>query len=226
MDINCTDCDLCCGCLRGLNKEQLERLNSSAVRVSFKPGEIILKQGALASHIVHLTSGYARFYIETGDGKNLIVKILKPHEFAGITSLYANKQYAFSLAALGETQVCLFDKSVFLSLTNENSIFANVLNQWYCESHSQIFNKLKIFGSRQLHGRVADSLLYLADEVFRSDRFNLMLSRKEFAELAGTSKEGLIRILSEMRNDKIINLDDREVEIIKKDLLERIREIG
>jgi len=220
------DCDLCGGCLKGLNKEQMGRLSKSAVRVSFKPGEIILKQGALASHIIHLVRGYARFYLETGDGKNLIVKILKPHEFAGITSLYANKQYSFSLASLGETQVCLFEKSVFLSLIQENNVFSNVINQWYCESHQQVLGKLKIFGSRQLHGRVADSLLYLADEVFHSDRFNLMLSRKDFAELAGTSKEGLIRILSEMRNDKIINLNDREVEIIKRDLLERIRQIG
>jgi CRP/FNR family transcriptional regulator len=72
-----------------------------------------------------------------------------------------------------------------------------------------------------MHGRLADILLYLSDDSNEKyDLFNY-LSRKDIADFACISTESTVRILTEFKNDNIIETDGKDIHILdKKRLLE------
>ncbi len=89
-----------------------------------------------------------------------------------------------------------------------------------------ISKKLVTFSMKQLPGRVADLLRYFSEEVFKSNEFTVSLTRQEMAELIGTTKESLIRTLNEFKNDRIIDLDGKNIKILSNDLIKVLSEIG
>ena len=79
---------------------------------------------------------------------------------------------------------------------------------------------------RQSYGRLADLLLCLSGNIFKSKIFLLDLTRKELAELAGMSTENVIRILKQFQKDELISLDGKTFEIINSEALRKICSIG
>ena len=89
-----------------------------------------------------------------------------------------------------------------------------------------IFNRLINQTHKQLPGRIADVLLYFAEDIYGQTRYDFPLTRRELAELAGTTKESFIRTLTEFKHDKIIALDGSHVEIISMDIVKTLSELG
>lgn len=79
---------------------------------------------------------------------------------------------------------------------------------------------------KQLPGRVGDTLLYFYKLFNQNPCFHLLLSRTELAQFAGTTRESLIRTLSEFKHDRIIDLDDRYVEILSLDIVRTLSRLG
>jgi CRP-like cAMP-binding protein len=79
---------------------------------------------------------------------------------------------------------------------------------------------------KQLPGRIADVILYFAETIFKSDVFEFPFTRRELAELAGTTKESFIRTLAEFRNDKIIELDGSKVTINSMKIVKTLSDLG
>jgi CRP/FNR family transcriptional regulator len=63
-------------------------------------------------------------------------------------------------------------------------------------------------------------------EIYRSERYDIPVSRKEIAELIEMRTENVIRILSELRKDKIIHIEGKSIEILDLHRLEQISEFG
>jgi CRP/FNR family transcriptional regulator len=72
---------------------------------------------------------------------------------------------------------------------------------------------------KQMHGRMADGLLYLSKDFFKSDTFKLHLSRQEIADLTAMSKDSAIRILKDFERDGLIALKGNELSILDTEQL-------
>jgi CRP-like cAMP-binding protein len=68
-------------------------------------------------------------------------------------------------------------------------------------------------------GRLAEALIYFADEIFKSDEYEVILSRQEFGEMTNMAKESVVRILKELRDSHIIEYDSSRIRIIDKEKL-------
>lgn len=79
---------------------------------------------------------------------------------------------------------------------------------------------------KQLPGRIADVLLYFSEVIYGSEKFTFPFTRRELAELAGTTKESFIRTITEFKNDKIINLDGATVDIVAMKIVRTLSELG
>jgi CRP/FNR family transcriptional regulator len=79
---------------------------------------------------------------------------------------------------------------------------------------------------KQKEGRIADIILYLADEVYHDSSFYLSLTRKEIAEFAGCSTENVIMTLSKWQNEGIIAIDGKLFEIKDMEKLKYLSKIG
>ena len=79
---------------------------------------------------------------------------------------------------------------------------------------------------KNMEARIADALLYLVNEVYFSREFTLTISRSDLADLAGMSRESTSRILGQFKEQEILVVKGRKVEILNKKQLEQIARLG
>ncbi len=79
---------------------------------------------------------------------------------------------------------------------------------------------------KKMPGRVAEVLLYLANSVFKKDKFTMFLTRQELADMSGMAKESVVRILKDFSDEEIIFSENKQFGILKKEKLIMICENG
>jgi CRP/FNR family transcriptional regulator len=183
------------------------------------------KQGGFASHVIFVTEGLVKIYKEHND-KNLILKIVKPGEFIGLNALYNKGTFDYSAASIDNSKVYSISVDVIKYLINYNAPFAEKIISHLNTNTTQYFERIISLTQKQLHGRIADAILHLAREIYTADKFNMLLTRRDLAEFCGMSTESAIRILKEFHNDKIVNIEGKNLEVISYPLLERLSEVG
>jgi len=223
---SCTVADDHCKCFDALTEEQLALLEKKQVTVQYNKGEIIAKHGAFASHVVFLCEGLVKVYMEQGN-QTLILKIISPGNLVGLSSLSEGENtFQYSAAAYQKSVAKLIDITTFKHLIRENGHFASKVISILGENSNQINNRFFCLTNRQSYGRLADLLLCLAGRVFKSDKFELDLTRKELAELAGMSTENVIRILKKFQDDGLIELKGKHIDLKDLEALQRICDLG
>ncbi|MFA6402394.1 MAG: Crp/Fnr family transcriptional regulator [Salinivirgaceae bacterium] len=208
-----------------LSEEQLSKIVENQVSLNYNKGEILSKQGGFASHIIFLSDGLIKVYKEHND-KNLILKIVKPGEFIGLSSLYNKGIFDYSAASIDSSKVYSIQAEIVKYLIRNNSDFAEKIIGQLNQNTSQYFERIMSLTQKQLHGRIADAILHLSREIYESDTFNMLLTRRDLADFCGMSTESAIRILKEFHNDRIVNIDGKNMHVISYPLLERLSEVG
>jgi len=197
-------------------------INENRYEISFREGENIIKQGTASSHMIMLTSGMAKMYIEGIDNRNLILELVKPWVLIGGPGIYIDNRYHYSVTALENCPACFIETVNLKKIVRQNPDFAEIMLSHCSFNGSKNFERLVSIVQKQMHGRIADVLLYLLREVYGSPTFELSISRQDIGDLSGLSKDSAIRILKELENEGVIRIDGRKIEIIKEDMLQMI----
>ncbi len=223
---NCLNCKKSAKCFQRLIPAELEFINKNKTQISYSKGENICKQGAFASYISYISDGLVKLYLESPNNKNINLRILKTSEFIGLSSIYGDNIYNYSAKALSDSTVCLIDKASFKKLLLNNGKFASEIIRLYCLYEKQMFNTIKSIGHKQMHGRLADALLYLTNKGSKHENIYSYISRKDIAEFSGISLESTVRLLTEWKKEGILKIEGRNIEITDLDKLKKINKIG
>jgi CRP-like cAMP-binding protein len=222
---HCRSCDECnrkSQLLQHLTDEQLDRVNGNRYEVRFKAGETMVKQGATITNILHLTSGMAKMYIEGVGGRNMIMRLFKPWELIGGSTIYYDVRYHFSVAAVEDTTACFIDIGVFKEMLYENRAFAEAYLYDVAKCSNFCIDRMVSLIQKQMHGRMADALLYFMQDIYQSNPFQLTLGRQDIGDMTAMSKDSAIRILKEFENDGIIKMNGKSVEVTNPNHLKEI----
>ncbi len=223
---SCTVAHQHCKCFDFLTDEQRALIEKNRVTVEFKKGEIIAKQGSFTSYVLMVCEGLAKVYFEDKDD-TLILRIAAPGSLIGLTSLTKSSNvFHYSASAYVDTTVKLIDINTFRQLIGENGLFAAAIIDILGENSIQKNERFYCLTHRQSYGKLADLLLCLAGNIFRTQKFVLPLTRKELAELAGMSTESVIRTMKKFQDDKLITSNGKTIEIINPEGLLKICELG
>jgi len=213
-------------CFDTLKDSEKELLEKSIVQVKYNKGEIICKQGAFASHIIYLREGLAKIYIESNQN-SLVLKIVSSESLIGLPSvLEGNTVFQYSAMAYQDSMIDLVDMDVFRKLLKQNAKFAYEIINTMSENMIQVFGRFYCLTNKQSYGRFADIICCLSERVYKSHKFKLSVSRKDLSELTGLSVESVSRIIKEFKNDDLININGKEIEILNIDALRQISERG
>lgn len=207
-----------------LKDEDINSIQSSCTIINFKKGETICKQGTEATHALYLARGMVKLYIE--GKKNLILKLIKAGEYIDLQTLFGDKTYKYSVAAMEDTMVCMINSEILQDLAKKTPSYLFELTKTISDSGNYVYKKISDISRKQLRGRLADSLLYLRNEIFDSDEFDMGMTRKELAELSSMSMENAVRILSEFKKDEIISIDGKRIKILQINILKKLSDIG
>ncbi len=221
----CEDCRECLNrapYFQILSPEELEIVNRDRYSVRYKAGEMILKQGTSATHVLSLIDGLVKVYIEGMGERNLLLSLQKPWALLGGPGLHTDRRVHYSVSALTDVSICFIVLDNFNKVMTMNCRFANQLVGHISSQAIIMFDKMISLTQKQMHGRMADGLLYLSKVFFESDTFKLHLSRQEIADLTAMSKDSAIRILKDFERDRLISLNGNELSILDTDQLQNI----
>ncbi len=209
-----------------LNEEEYRLVNNSRTEYIYKRGEIIRQEGEPIDSFLYLRSGLIKLYKTNKSGKDHILSINKPGDFISLLSIFSNSVYKYSITAIEETKVCEVGLSALQKVIVSNSAFAlRVLNKMSRVSDDIIESQFEI-RQRQVKGRIAYFILFLADRIYRKREFRLPITRREIGELISMTTENTIRTLSEFRKDGIISMDGKIITILDYDRMQSISKTG
>ncbi len=209
-----------------LTPDQIFKINENSLIVRHKKGEIIFSQDKPKSNLLFLCSGLVKIYKEVQNDKSLILKIVGRGNYIGLISVFYGNRYQFSATALEDCELVYISIPVIREVLVENGLFALQMMQQFSLEGMELLNKLIYFPQKQIPGRMAEVLLFFSSEVYGNDHFTLPLSRQELADLVYSTKESVSRTLTEFKNDKMIDIEDRNITLISIDLLKILSKLG
>jgi len=209
-----------------LTPEELQYVNENRYEATFKPGEIMIKQGSPASNVLFLSSGLAKVYIEGIQGRNFIMSIAKPGRMIMGPGGYVNSRHTYTVSALTPVNACFIGFHIFRHLVKVNGAFAESMLEDISVKSLRTHMRMVNLAQKKMPGRLAEILLYFADDIFKSDEFDMILSRQELGEMTNMAKESVGRILKNFEESGIISSTLSKIEIIDKIKLNLISEKG
>ena len=213
-------------CFDYLTDDEKKMVDEHLLQVKYKKGETICKQGTFASHIIFLKEGLVKVYLE-GPQKNLILKITPSNNLIGLPVIYeGNNTFLYSVSTYVDSEIHLIDINIFKQLLSQNAKFASKIINILNENTVLTYGRFFCLTHKQMHGRLADILLCLANRIFKTTEFNLPLTRNDLAELTGMSAESVSRIIKDFKDDNLIKVSGKTIEIIDYERLNSISEKG
>jgi CRP-like cAMP-binding protein len=223
---NCENCIVSWKNFKNLSKNEIRLVNENRYEATFRPGEIILKQGSPASNAVFLASGMAKVYIEGLDGKNFILGIALPSRILIGPGVHVHTRHSYSVSALTIVQACFISFDIMNQLIRQNADFASGMIEDLSIKSYSVHNKLVSLTQKKMPGRLAEAILFFADEVYKSEVFDIILSRQELGEMTNMAKESVVRILKELESSGVIKVRCSKIQIVDREKLRLISERG
>lgn len=211
-------------CLNLLSDHQKQELFEHKVDLIFEPNETIVKRGILADNVLYLTEGLVKVEI-INDAKPSTIGLMQAHSFIGIACCFAFNNFDFTATSLIKTNVSFIPMPLFEKFIKENGEFAFGLVKHISGVSNSIFHRITSFSQKNIEGSLAMMLLDFAN-IYKSDSYELPVSRSGFAEILGYSKESVIKTLSQFNKAGIIMVDDKKIEILHRDKLEQLSKFG
>lgn len=209
-----------------LNREELLEINLNKTERDFRRGEVICQEGEEIENFIYLKEGLVKLYKEAKDRHEHIISIARPLDFIGLLSVFSNSRYVYSVSAVEDSALCFIQLDTIKSIIKRNGEFAiSILEKMSIISDQVLKIQIDLAG-KQLRGRIAYIVLMFADQIYRSGKFDLPISRKELGDLIDMRTENVIRTLSEFRKDGLLRIEGKTIEIRNMELLRKISELG
>jgi CRP/FNR family transcriptional regulator, polysaccharide utilization system transcription regulator len=204
-----------------LTTSELDSLNEARLEVSFKKGEIIYKQGTPLTHIVILNDGLGKIYLEGVKGRNLILCYTRTYDLNGGVGVFIDQRHHSSLMAVTDCGACFIEINAFKAVLRSNAAFMEAYLKKYSERVLHTYQQFAVLTQKNMEGRMAESILYLNDQVFRNGVIK-NVTKQDLAELTAMTKESAIRVLKDFKEDGLIEIIDQKISILDQKALEQV----
>ena len=203
----------------------LEVFNSITFTNIYPAGTLLYAEGEAPRGLFVLCSGSARLTVSSGSGKTLITRIVQAGEALGLTSVLSGNPYKTSAETVAPSQLKFVKRDDFIRFSAEHRAVAiNVARQLVEESESNA-DQIRALGlANTAAERLAQLLLGWVEESGRASqsgmRIPVPMTHEEIAQMIGTSRETVTRLLKSFREKKIITVRGSSMTVHKMDDLE------
>jgi len=168
----------------------------------------------------------AKVYLEGNKSKSIILKIIKPSELIGGPGFQVDNRHHFSVAAMTNVKACFINIDSFESMLKKNNQFAMEFINHLNYTTILLYSKMQNLIQKQMHGRIAETLLYLSRSIYNNSTFETELSRQDIADMSAMTKESAIRIIKEFRDEGILECESNTFKILNESHLVNIIQTG
>jgi len=223
---SCKNCQLKSLFFSHVNEQELNNICNIKVEKHYSKGEIITNEGDTINEFLYMKEGLVKLSKKSINAKDQIISFSKPFDYVNLLSVFSSDVYKYSVTAIDNTTVCTLDLDIIKSYALKNPKFTLNLMSHISEASDKILLDNLEIKRKHLKGRIAHVLIYFSEHIYKSDEFELPISRREIAEYIGMTTENVIRTLSEFRKDKIIKIFGKDILIEDKKRLQNISDFG
>jgi CRP/FNR family transcriptional regulator, cyclic AMP receptor protein len=209
-----------------LSQKSLEAFNQIKHAAVFPERAVIFIEGQTPRGIFMLCQGQAKLSTTSRDGKTFILRIAKAGEALGLHAVVTGKPYEVTVETMQPCQLNFVNREDFLRFLKEHGdacLHAAEQISRECRDAYEVVRSIGL--SHSISARVAKFLLESAAEGKVTDgavRVKLVLTHEDIAQITGTSRETITRILSEFRKKDIVELKGSTLTIHNKRELEQL----
>ncbi len=189
--------------------------------VMFSPGDTIYKEGSPVNYIYFLKRGLLKIVKEQVDN-DFIITLVNENNFFGLSSSFATSKFQLSAYTLVDCVVNFVDIERFRSCIRSDGRLAEKFIEIGLNVEMEIINRMISLHSKQLPGKLADTLIYFVTRIFGKEKFSFPLKRQEMADYMGVSLKSFNNTLKEFDQDGIITINKNDITINKMDILQRL----
>jgi len=223
---NCEGCELKSLFFENVSTSEIESICTRKIEYEYQKGDIIIQEGDEIRDFIYLKKGLVKLYRSGNNGREQIICFALPLDFVSLLSIFSEKKYNYSVAALEDSVTCNINMGEVINIATHNGNFTLSLIEKVNKATDKIILDFLEVKQKRLYGRIAYILLYFARSIYKSSSFDLPVSRKEIAEYIGMTVENVIRTLSELRKDGIIKISGPNIDIVDEERLTRISELS
>ena len=223
----CDSCIVDNNIFKKLTKNEKDTLLYEKNCNQYEKGETIYNEGTRVSGIYCINTGIIKHFKTGNDGKEQIIRFSKQGDIFGFRSILSQEPACTTTKVIEKATICFIPASIFMNLIKDNSAFSMAVIKLSCNELGDANKYILDIAQKNVRERLAEILLLLKHNFGTNSNgdLNIFLTREELASIVGTATESVIRLLSEFKKDKLIELNKRKIRLLDVNKLKRISEI-
>ena len=209
--------------LPGKSLEAFERIKFPS---ALPRGSVLFVEGQMPRGIYLLCKGRVKLSVNSSDGKTMILKIAEPGEVLGLHASVAGIPYELTAETAQPCQVVFIKRDDFQRFLEQHGDACLKAAQHLSDNCHNAYDMIRAIGlSHSASEKLARLLLELAQEGDKTKdgiRVKLALTHEEIAQIIGTSRETVTRLLADFRRKEVAVLKGSTLLVRNKPALERL----
>ncbi len=228
VEYNCGECRVRAERLFcNMSDPAVEALDSVKFTGLYPKGSLLFVEGEEPRGIFILCSGRAKLTTSSTEGKTLIVKIAEPGEVLGASATILGKPYEVSAETIEPSQLNFIKRDDFLKYLNTHAEACLHTAQQLSEKYHSAQREIRSLGLSQTTSEKLARLLLDwcergGEQTTKGIRLKVLLTHEEIAQMIGTTRETVTRLLSDFKKKKIIDVKGSSLFVMSKAQLEHL----
>lgn len=207
-----------------LSEEDFQKYLDEKKTISINKGKLVFAEGEMPKGVYYMQKGAVKLYKMGFNRKEQILRFAVEGDLIGYRSLLSEEEYGASAEAMSPVQVTFIPAFIFHKLLMNNPKLSYAMLQKISCELGEYSNTITLLAQKTVRERLAE-ILFLLELKLGTDPegfIKLPLTREEIANLIGTATESTIRLISEFKQDGLIEVEGRNIKIINHDRLKKL----
>jgi CRP/FNR family transcriptional regulator len=197
-------------------EHEVSELDENKSCAFYKKNQPLFIEGSFPRGVFCLNQGKVKIFARGDEGKEQIIHIAKEGEIIGFRAMFSGEPYKVSASTLEECNICFIGKEDFLNMIDENPSLRNGIMKELSKELGDRAIFITNLAQKSVRERLAFALLILGD-IYGKEQINL--TREDMANFVGTATETLIRLLKDFKDEGMIEIHTRKLEILNREKL-------
>jgi len=198
-----------------LEAEELDRLYSLCNTERFAKGDYIFLECDQPRNLYVVVKGEVKLLKQTEDGRETIVEMAYPGEIFGEEAVFDGQPYPMTAQALEDVELLSISRGDFFSFLRDNPDLALEIITELGTRLREAQNTIRALAMERVEWRIARVLLMLSRKagVKEADgvSIDLPLTRQDIADMAATTVETTIRVLSNLKKLGLVETEKGKI---------------
>ncbi|WP_204166819.1 Crp/Fnr family transcriptional regulator [Bacillus sp. CGMCC 1.16541] len=184
----------------------------------YKKGSYVFQEGEDATILYFIKSGHIQLSKITPDGRELTFQISSTNDLIGEVTLFCGTaKHMLQARTIEDSEVVMIEKHVLEQKLVENPALSIEYMQWMGQRMQRLHTKFRDLILHGKKGALYSTLIRMSNSfgIMRENgiELNILLTNQELANLCGTSREVINRMLSDLRKRNVLSIEKGRVTI-------------